>query len=302
MSVAPQKFEEMQEELQAMATKFNFGVAIDGSYMSQQALDLVCKLINESNAGRPKLHKVHCLHVENPEKQEALSLQSAHFKHSATLRIERETHIEMKWVQKHLDVLKFKAETSAGIFSLLEGMAKDNRIDVLVVGTFGLNGEKKDRIGRTSSFSMANSAIPVFIVKPTFLQSQTSGNPRKFLIAVEGKTASYKAMLFVLRYLVRPDKDVVHLFYKNTAKDAEGFFDPYIALLDDMKVEHDAIFSEDRELNVAAEIVKKASDLECEFIVLGKKRTRSRAMIGSITDYVAARSKSSIIICKDSRF
>ena len=52
---------EMQEELQAMATKFNFGVAIDGSYMSQQALDLVCKLINESNGGKmdPRSRRDH---------------------------------------------------------------------------------------------------------------------------------------------------------------------------------------------------------------------------------------------------
>lgn len=53
---------------------------------------------------------------------------------------------------------------------------------------------------------------------------------------------------------------------------------------------------------MAEEIVSLSSKLECEFIVMGKKRMRQDNLLGSITDHVAAKSRSSIIICKDGKF
>ncbi|QDZ17594.1 hypothetical protein HOP50_01g01030 [Chloropicon primus] len=290
--------EALKETLEAMNKTFNFGVAIDGSLMSLKALDLVCKLMNERALGKPpKVEKLHCFHVENPSKQEALSLQSSHFKHSASLRIDKESMIDMKWHQSHVD----RCAQHAGIFSLLEGMARDHKVELLVVGTFGLNGEKKDRIGRMSSFSMANSQIPVFIVKPTFLDSSASAAPRGYFVAVDGLAASSKALLFVIKYLVRK-KDKIHLFYKNTREEVKGFFDHYIALLEGMELAYESIYSADKRENVAAEIVRRSSELECEFIVMGKKRTRTDSLLGSISDHVAAKSRSSLIICKDTKF
>ena len=103
------------------------------------------------------------------------------------------------------------------------------------------------------------------------------------------------------RYLVRK-QDTVHLFYKNTREDIPVFFDNYAEVLTQVGVTFEKIYSQDKSKNVAKEIVELAEELQTEFIVMGKKRTRSSAQLGSITDHVATRSRCSLIICKDTRF
>ena len=286
----------MREDLDQLKAEFSFGVAIDGSSMALQSLDVVMRLIKERSEGqKPKVEKIHCLHVENPTKQEALSLQSAHFKNSARLRFDKEAMIEMRWHQSKIEKV---SAYQPGVFHMLESMARENKVDLLVVGTYGLNGEKKDRIGRMTQFSMANSQTPVFIVKPAFKITEAQ---RGFLFCVDGLAPSTKAFLFALKYLVR-SKDQVYLFYKNTHEEMKGFFDNYIDLLESIGVKYENIFSSDKSKNVAAEIVELAAKLQTEFIVLGKKRTRKVAFLGSISDHVAAKTRSSLILCKDTNF
>ena len=220
----------LRAAVEGLKEKFTFGVAIDGSSMSFKALDLVCKLITERAEGKaPKVEKLHCLHVENPHKQEALSLKSEHFRHTAKLRIDKEPHIEMRWHHSHVDKSSRDSEGHVGIFSLLEGMAMEHGLDLLVVGTFGLNGEKGNRIGRMSSFSMANSQTPVFIVKPSFLPLLPS-QQRGYFFAMDGLSASSKALIFVTKYLMRK-QDKIYLFYKNTHAEVKGIFKNYMELL-----------------------------------------------------------------------
>ena len=77
---------------------------------------------------------------------------------------------------------------------------------------------------------------------------------------------------------------------------------PYVKLLEELGVGHQTKFSSDKSMNVAADIVQVAKELETEFIVMGKKRTRQEVLLGSISDHVAARTRSSLIICKDIAF
>ena len=73
-------------------------------------------------------------------------------------------------------------------------------------------------------------------------------------------------------------------------------------VLEALDVGYETKFSSDKSMNVAAEIVHIASELQTEFIVMGKKRTRQEVLLGSISDHVAARTRSSLIICKDIAF
>ena len=108
-------------------------------------------------------------------------------------------------------------------------------------------------------------------------------------------------MIFVIKYLVRK-QDKIYLFYKNTHSEVKGFFDTYMELLEGLGLSYQTIFSSDKSENVAKEIVSLSSKFECEFIVMGKKRMRQNSLLGSISDHVAAKSRSSIIICKDVKF
>ena len=285
----------LKEQYDKLSTDFRWGVAIDGSTMALKALKLAIKLMQERHGEgtKPTVEKVHVLHVENPRKQDAISLKSSHFRNSAKLIFDTETFVEMKWHQS-----LHSATNENGIFAQLECMARDNKVNLLVVGTFGLNGEKKNKIGRMTQFSMANSQTPVMIVKPTY---KITDEPRSFLVAVDGQGASNRALLFALKYIVRKTDKII-LFYKNSVDETKGFFDPYVKVLEALDVGYETKFSSDKSMNVAAEIVHIASELQTEFIVMGKKRTRQEVLLGSISDHVAARTRSSLIICKDIAF
>ena len=151
----------LTDQYNKLSDDFTWGVAIDGSDMSMKALKVVMSLIKEMQEGKlPKIEKVRCLHVENPEKQNAPSLSSVHFKHSAYLLFDKEHLLEMKW---HQALEKCASQT--GIYQLLEAMATDIGVSLLVMGTFGLNGEKLNKIGSMTQLSMANSRMPVMVIK-----------------------------------------------------------------------------------------------------------------------------------------
>ena len=91
----------LKEQMDKLSTDFRWGVAIDGSTMALKGLKVAIMLMKEAHeeGQKPKVEKVHCLHVENPSKQDAVSLTSTHFRNSAKLVFDTETFVEMKWHQ-----------------------------------------------------------------------------------------------------------------------------------------------------------------------------------------------------------
>lgn len=245
---------EIEAKLQAAwkARKFRTGVALDGSMLSDRAMEVASGFNYATRSD-----KLYLLHITDKTKANLpRNLQPLHLQHVYEGKA-LEYHVHCEWVQKEKD-------QEVGTCGTLVKLADDHACDMLVLGSYGRKGEKIDVLGSVSDKSLRDGKSSVCIVK-------ANGGPRPgmqstIVFATDGSRTAGLAFMILMHRLRQP-KDRIRVIAVKRADDGDdSILKPFREMLADKKVDGDcSIFHLTGNETIAHGILRACEEMEADW-------------------------------------
>eukprot|EP00877_Chromochloris_zofingiensis_P000888 jgi/Chrzof1/107/Cz01g03220.t1 len=264
---------------------FTIGVAIDGSNLSDKALQAACGFYSKERGD-----KLVILHVSDASKKYlARHLLPAHLK-SLYVGKAQDQQVEATWACQ-------EKQPGQSTCEALTALAEANKVDLLVLGSFGRKGEKLDMLGTVSDYSLRESHCSVCVVRST-TPSVADGDGRCYLFCTDGSRASALAFCVLTHQIVKPQDKV--LVVSAAATLSPDFFKPYEDLMKTAKVSGQCV---NHKLGpndtVAGALLQLAKLKEVTSIVVGISGY-GKDKLGSVSEEISIQALCNTVVIKDS--
>ncbi|KAF6255956.1 universal stress protein family-domain-containing protein [Scenedesmus sp. NREL 46B-D3] len=263
------------------------GVAIDGSNISDKALATACGFYNAARGDRLVI-----LHVSDSTK----TFLPRHL---------QPKHLESQYVEKGRS-LKARAEwachdkgAGSSTCQALMALAQEQRVDLLVVGSFGRKGERVDMLGTVSDYSLREGHSSVAIVRSSARASPPGS--RRYMFATDGSRAAAVAFLTLCHQLVRPGDRVllVSCSYDHQPASGPDYFKHYTAVAEKLQIPVETLsWRVERDQSMSTGLLQLVALREVDCLVCGISGY-SQKKLGSVSDEITRYALCNTIVIKD---
>lgn len=280
--------QDIVEELTRHYPKGNLvvGVGVDGSQMSNRAVEVACTMIDKKRKDRLLL-----LHVSDPSKAYLPKhLQPLHLEHFYS-DLAAQQHLESEWVCK-------AKEPGQSTCEALTGLADDNQTTLVVVGSFGRKGEKLDMLGTVSDFSLRESHSSICIVRST--GAVPTGHGTHYMFATDGSRAAAFAFVQLVKQICRPTDtvDVCLVSFDGGEQDERTIVIHKEFLATCQVSGHCFIRTIYGQMTVVDGILDAVKQHEADVLVLGISGY-SKKKLGSVSEEITIRARCTTLVIKD---
>lgn len=262
------------------------GVGVDGSQMSDKAVEMACQLWNCR-----RKDKLVLLHVADPSKDYLPKhLHPSHLQNYYT-DLAGKYHATSEWLCKN-------KQPGQSTCEVLTHLSDSNQANILVVGSFGRKGEKLDMLGSVSDFSLRETHSSICIVRSTGTSPCTRG--MRYLLATDGSRAAAFAFCSLIKLILNPKDtlDVCMICYSAAPADDQTLV-AYKQFMAENKVQGTCfVRTIDGQRTVVDGILDACKNRENDLLALGITGY-SKKKLGSVSEELTMRARCTTLIIKD---
>lgn len=266
-----------------LKTSLRFGVAVDGSVVSEKAVRTGASMVNKT-----RQDKLFLLHISDQKKTYLSPTYKPQHMQRTCMGLLEDLRVTGEWYCK-------EKNTELGTMGTLAALVKELELDFLIIGSFGRKGEEEkiNVLGTVSDGVLRSVHANVVIVKST--STVTVDTPKTYVVATDNSPASRLAFENVLA--IMSPRDEVLVLYASSVVSKTTILLEYEDAIHAAGRKGRTVFLSVPLQDTVTTITQTALALGADFLVAGVNGYGERPL-GSVSSGLAITSRCSSITIK----